>query len=555
MFRLLAFLSAIVLCVPALAQTTGHLAVTVIDGEMLLPIPGVEVEVTSADEAVSHSVSTDEAGHASFETAPGRYQVSMQKAGFRSLVLEDIAVLVGRTTTRRLRMKMSDASETIEVVARRDVVEVESTSSTEVLTRDFLERIPAGHSYQSAVAPGSAGGHTYRLGGADITNPVTGTFTTSKRRRRKKAPREEAAPPPASRPAPRPVAPAIPTVAAPIKAGMTDDNRDFLAFLDFLSSWSAVGRVDPVAVDDRRQITVVDPDGQPVPNARIEVLDRRRDRVVWRGTTFGDGGSAFYAKDAKIQSRDLLVQARAHGQWEAVRWEGGEDLVIELPAKTATPSLVPLDVVVIVDTTGSMSDEFHAIKATLLAVTEQARQLQRPVDLRWGAVLYRDRGDAYVTQKIEFTDATDFAEVLSRATTDGGGDTPESLNQALNEAINDMDWRDDGARMGFLVADAEPHMDYGDPTYADAARDALKAGMRIHTVAASGLSQAGTYVYRQIAQLTRGKFIYIDYGRGTGRSHGVTGQPTENNLDAILSGRIREEVEGFGRRMDGLATK
>ncbi len=85
------------------------------------------------------------------------------------------------------------AGEVIEVVATRDAIDVNSTSQGTVLTQDFLQRIPAGRSYQSAVslAPGVVGGgnpsagggayneNTYMLDGANVTDPVTGTFSVN----------------------------------------------------------------------------------------------------------------------------------------------------------------------------------------------------------------------------------------------------------------------------------------------------------------------------------------------------------------------------------------
>ena len=102
----------------------------------------------------------------------------------------------------------------------------------------------------------------------------------------------------------------------------------------------------------------------------------------------------------------------------------------------------------------------------------------------------------------------------------------------------------------FLIADAPPHMDYdGDILYGEGLKAALAEGIRIHAVAASGLTPVGSLVYRQIAQFTRGKFIFIEYGtvQATAKSHGVTGQVKSNNLDDILFEQIRSEVAMWGR--------
>jgi hypothetical protein len=102
----------------------------------------------------------------------------------------------------------------------------------------------------------------------------------------------------------------------------------------------------------------------------------------------------------------------------------------------------------------------------------------------------------------------------------------------------------------FLIGDAPPHMDYdGDVPYGESLKAAAGAGIRIHSIAASGLDATGSFIWRQIAQYTRGKFIFIEYGghAETAASHGVAGKTGSNNLDEIIFERIQEEVAGWGR--------
>jgi len=102
----------------------------------------------------------------------------------------------------------------------------------------------------------------------------------------------------------------------------------------------------------------------------------------------------------------------------------------------------------------------------------------------------------------------------------------------------------------FLVADAPPHMDYqGDVPYGDSAALAASQAIRVHSVAASGLDDAGSLVFRQVAQLTRGRFIFIEYGSAAASAadHGVTAPEQSNNLGAILFEQIRAEVDGWGQ--------
>lgn len=355
-----------------------------------------------------------------------------------------------------------------------------------------------------------------------------------------------------------------PVRSAPLRAGATDDNAAFGAFVSYLDRMNARGDIkgwaDVLDVTDKRTLRVLSPAGDPLPAARVSLVDPTTERIVWSGHTFGDGRLPVYPNllvpgtglpaAGVAPSSGWMVQAEWEGTVSRTRWDGKEDHLDLVVDAAGVSGAVPLDVCFVIDTTGSMGDEIARIKETLLSVTEQLRQ-EQAVDLRYGAVLYRDLGDAYVTRRHPFTsDLEAFDRALQEIEANGGGDGPESLNQGLAVAVGGMDWRDDTARVAFVVADAPPHMDYQEHvTYGRAAAAALHQGIKIHTVAASGLDDRGSLAFRQVSQLTRGEFIFIEYG-STARSaadHGVTGQVTSNNLDAILYKRIHDEIVGWGR--------
>lgn len=352
---------------------------------------------------------------------------------------------------------------------------------------------------------------------------------------------------------------------APLRAGRTDDNEDYAAFLEFLAKWGdrkdTAGQYDMLDVRDRRYVRVANREGKPVPGALVRIVDENSDRIVFTGTTYGDGRVPFYPKVAlaggttapvAAGTPGLLVEVAAGEARERTRWDlGGEELTVTVDVAKPVADPIRLDVLFLIDTTGSMGDEIRRIKESLLSVTQKLRALDREFDLRYAAVLYRDLGDAYVTMAHPFTsDIRAFDEALASVEANGGGDTPESLNQGLAEAVGRADWRPDAAKVMFLVADAPPHMDYqGDVRYGETVQAAVAKGIRIHSVAASGLDPLGTLVFRQIAQYTRGKFLFIQYGtiEVTAASHGVAGPVKSNNLDDILYEEIRDEIARWGR--------
>ena len=206
----------------------------------------------------------------------------------------------------------------------------------------------------------------------------------------------------------------------------------------------------------------------------------------------------------------------------------------------------------LLDSTGSMADEINQIKSTLQSISNQVDQLPSNPDLRFGMVSYRDRSDSYITRLYDFDGNVErFQRSIKEVRADGGDDYPESLNQALHEAVNDAGWRDDAVRLVFLIADAPPHLDY--PQDEDYASDMVRArakGIKIFSVASSGLDEQGEYIFRQIAQQTMGKFLFILYSTGPQGElttpHDVE-QYSVDRLDDLIVRLIEDELAALGQ--------
>ena len=192
LLNLLGFLVALLIAMPAFALTTGDLRGTVTDEEDGLPIPGVSITLTG-DTLIggAQEKTTDANGTFQFtQLPPGSYQLTATKGGFQSVTVTGLSVDVNRTTIQNVALPVAGGEEIV-VEGSKNPVDVEDTTRGEVLTKEFLQRIPVGRSYQSAVqmAAGVTGGanpnmggssfneNTYMLDGANITDPVTGTFS------------------------------------------------------------------------------------------------------------------------------------------------------------------------------------------------------------------------------------------------------------------------------------------------------------------------------------------------------------------------------------------
>jgi hypothetical protein len=68
-----------------------------------------------------------------------------------------------------------------------------------------------------------------------------------------------------------------------------------------------------------------------------------------------------------------------------------------------------------------MSDETARIQDGLLSVTQRLRSFEKEFDLRYGAVLYRDVGDEYVTRSHLFTSDIELSGRELKTVEAGGG--------------------------------------------------------------------------------------------------------------------------------------
>jgi Mg-chelatase subunit ChlD len=172
-----------------------------------------------------------------------------------------------------------------------------------------------------------------------------------------------------------------------------------------------------------------------------------------------------------------------------------------------------VEVVFVLDTTGSMEGLIAAAKEKIWSIATTLSQTNSAPEIRMGLVAYRDRGDAYVTQVVDLNkDLDSMYATLMQFAAGGGGDGPESVNQALDDAVTKISWSQDpnSYRVIFLVGDAPPHMDYqGDRKYPDIVAAAVQKGIVVNTIQC-GSSSETVGPWTQIAALGHGKYFTVD---------------------------------------------
>ena len=169
------------------------------------------------------------------------------------------------------------------------------------------------------------------------------------------------------------------------------------------------------------------------------------------------------------------------------------------------------------DTTGSMGGLIEGAKRKIWSIATAIVDSNPDADIRMGLVAYRDIGDDYVTQKFDLTtDIQDLYASLLELKARGGGDWPESVNEALDVAVNKLQWTSggDARRIVFLVGDAPPHMDYAQDTKYPVTLKVAKQKDIIVNAVLAGDARDTERVWRDIAQNGNGRFIPIPQDGG-----------------------------------------
>ncbi|MCB0074024.1 MAG: VWA domain-containing protein, partial [Caldilineaceae bacterium] len=350
----------------------------------------------------------------------------------------------------------------------------------------------------------------------------------------------------------------------PVTAGVVDDNADWDAYLDYLDRHRNHGAI-AIDVRDRIIIQVIDDRNRPVHDAAVDIF--LREDVVYRGRTDTAGRLIFLPRTLNTfrqQQKDEYRVTATKGWAARTQTFGRSDgdtwtlTIKDAPREDGTR----LDLLFLMDATGSMSDEIDKLKASMADIADELARLPEQPDVRYGLVAYRDHGDEFVVRNFDFTDSLpQFQRTLAKLEASGGGDEPEALHGALFTAVHELSWRtDETVRMVVLVADAPPHIAdyYGDLSgrYDHTVFDAVAQGIKIFPVGASGLNSTGEYVFRQLAQITGGKFVFLTYedgsdpssGPGTETDHDVENYSV-NTLDRLIVRLVREELANLTQRV------
>lgn len=274
--------------------------------------------------------------------------------------------------------------------------------------------------------------------------------------------------------------------------------------------------------DTLGRITIWARDKAGKPAALAKVVVNRGDDAALVMTTAADGTVALYPNLDRLPERFTVTASPLSGGPEA-----SADVVlaklkgkrrVEITLSTPSQPIRKLDLLLVVDATGSMADEMTYLQSELISILGGLDGIAPGVDIRVGLIVYRDKGDEYVVRDFAFTgDIKALQAEFAKQRANGGGDEPEAMDQAMARALS-YDWRPDAAKVLLLVADAPPH----DADIAATWGSAVQARWRqIHIlpVAASGVNPTAEFQMRAMAAMTQSRYVFLTDDSGVGRPH------------------------------------
>ena len=278
---------------------------------------------------------------------------------------------------------------------------------------------------------------------------------------------------------------------------------------------------------------VVNKAGYPIASKAVSLLDQSGN-TLFQAVTDNTGKAELWYRmsngglsngDASLNGGLMMLvddQKQVAKQWS----EGMNTFVLDEPCEAEEN----VDVFFIFDATGSMGDELRYLQAEMKDVIARAKEATGGLQIRTGAVVYRDHQDEYLTRISRLTDDIKTTQTfIDKQQAYNGGDYPEAVPEALMAALNSAGWDPNArARIAFLILDAPCHRDsFTVALLNEQVLNAAALGVRIVPVVCSGIGESGEMLVRSIALATNGTSFFLTDDSGIGNPHL---QPTTDSL-------------------------
>ncbi len=312
--------------------------------------------------------------------------------------------------------------------------------------------------------------------------------------------------------------------AGQITAGEWNDLQNWRDWLELTADPDYVKMQEHWGIypEERMSVYVQNRSNHPVAGAQVTLTDQQGE-IIWEAVSDHAGHAELWPSImAKSTVDNYQIRVNYDGK-EYIKGtvksiaDGSND--ITLPVDCDVRDVV--DVVFVVDATGSMGDEILFLQSELNDVLERVTADNQDVSYRTGAVFYRDDTDDYLTKVSNLTTKSEETiQFISKQQAAGGGDYPEAVDAGLEEALG-QDWSENAlSKIIFLLLDAPPH---DDETTTQMIQqqiiDAAAQGIKIIPITASGINRETEFLMKYMAVVTNATYVFITDDSGIGGSH------------------------------------
>lgn len=312
-----------------------------------------------------------------------------------------------------------------------------------------------------------------------------------------------------------------------LTAGAWSDLKNWPFWLELMQQqeWAQMPATWGIYTQRRVPVVVRNSNGQALADVPVTLSAGQQTLFTARTNMAGEAELFVDLFAAQSQYNELQIRADS-GQAQASQTislplQNNEPIRLSLESEVAPA--VYADLMLMIDTTGSMGDELEYLKSELANVASRvAAQAPQDLTLRLSANFYRDTTDEYVVRSFPFsTEVSSVQSQLAQQSANGGGDFPEAVDSALADAVDNHQWSPTArARLLFLVLDAPPHQT---PENLQRLRTSLERaaakGIRIIPVASSGIDKDTEFLLRMLAISSGGQYVFLTDDSGIGNSH------------------------------------
>lgn len=292
---------------------------------------------------------------------------------------------------------------------------------------------------------------------------------------------------------------------------------------------------------------------------RVDVLVTNADGEVAgaKVVAYDEQGNASFSAVTDAQGRAYLFPNAKSGNItvtngdESVSASFSEDeRSLEVELAGAENKLNVIEIMLVIDVTGSMGDEIYFLKAELADVINRIAANDSETVIKLAMLFYRDTDDNVPFDYYDFTDVTNPAGLasqqaaLDKQNAKGGGDYPEAVDDALSMAVGKQWSTGATTKIIFHVLDAPAHdTPANKQKLTSATEKAAELGIRICPIICSGAAGDTEYTMREAAVYTGGTFIFVTDDSGIGNSHHDPGLP--NATVELLNSLMVRLAKGY----------